>query len=121
MISLFGAIFLPATYIASVFSMSFFDFTPSDSSSSSGASSSSPLSASVSPQLWIYFAITGPLTVLLVVLWRWWNRRQMARYEREDSDVDGEIEKMEMQIMAAMRKRTVSKARVWGERGWDRG
>ncbi len=114
-ISLFGAIFLPATYLASIFSMSFFDFTPHGNvdntlSSSGGGNDSGP---SVSPLLWIYFAITGPVTLLIVVGWRWWDRRREMRQAQEDADIEAGIENMEAQIMATMRKRTMSKARVW--------
>ena len=114
-LSLLGAIFLPATYLASIFGMSFFDFIPdsndsSSSSSSQGHSSYSP----VSPLLWVYFVITIPLTLAIVVCWRWWDRRREAQYALEDADIEVGIEKMEAQIMATMRKKTMSKSRTWG-------
>jgi hypothetical protein len=117
-LSLLGAIFLPATYLASIFSMSFFDFIPDNNGSDSSSSSSSSGGGSgdwspVSPLLWIYFVITIPLTLLIVVCWRWWDRRREARYAQEDADIEVGIEKMEEQIMATMRKKTMSKARTW--------
>jgi hypothetical protein len=114
MISLFGAIFLPATYLASIFSMSFFDFTPNNNNmttSSSGGGNDG--GSSVSPQLWIYFTITVPLTLLLVVWWRWWDGRRQVRYAQEDADIERGIEMMEAQIMARTRKKTLTKARTW--------
>ena len=110
-LSLLGAIFLPASYLASIFGMSFFDFIPDgNDSSSQGYSSSSP----VSPLLWVYFVITIPLTLAIVVCWRWWDRRREAQYALEDRDIEVGIEKMEAQIMATMRKKTMSKSRTWG-------
>lgn len=124
-ISLLGAVFLPATFIAFIFSMSFFDFIPdgnNDSSSSpvpnSGSSTGSSTGGGakwspVSPLLWVYFAITVPVTLAIVVCWRWWDRRREAKYAQEDADIEVGIEKMEAQIMATMRKKTMSKARTW--------
>ena len=112
-LSLLGAIFLPATYLASIFGMTFFDFVPDSSDSSSlgeGNSNWSP----VSPLLWVYFVITIPLTLAIVVSWRWWDRRREAQYALEDRDIEVGIEKMEAQIMATMRKKTMSKSRTWG-------
>ncbi|KAL2022280.1 hypothetical protein VTK56DRAFT_5678 [Thermocarpiscus australiensis] len=126
-LSLLGAIFLPATYLASVFGMSFFDFHPDNNSDSSSptpttttttAASSANASASpVSPLLWIYFAITVPLTLVIVVCWRVWDRRREVRYAQEDADIEAGIERMEAQIMATMRKRTMSKVRTWDAPG----
>ncbi|KAL2134236.1 hypothetical protein VTI74DRAFT_741 [Chaetomium olivicolor] len=127
-LSLLGAIFLPATYLASIFSMSFFDFIPDgngdssapaapsgggnslgDGSSGGGGAAWSP----VSPLLWIYFAITIPLTLVIVVLWRWWDKRREVRYAKEDADIEAGIDRMEQEIMAKMRKRTMSTVRTW--------
>lgn len=99
-ISLLGAIFLPATYLASVFSMTFFNFN----------SGGPPL---VSPLLWVYFVISIPLTLAIVMFWRWWDKRREVRYAKEDADIEAGIEKMEAEIMATMRKRTLSKVRTW--------
>ena len=99
-LSLLGAVFLPATYLASVFSMTFFDFGPG----------SEP---SVSPTLWIYFVIMIPMTLIIVMFWRWWDKKREAQYADEDVDLEAGIDKMEAQIMAMMRKRTLSKVRTW--------
>ncbi|KAK4043170.1 hypothetical protein C8A01DRAFT_13221 [Parachaetomium inaequale] len=121
-LSLLGAIFLPATYLASIFGMTFFNFVPDGgndppSSTASGGSSSSESTAApwnpVSPLLWIYFAITIPVTLAIVICWRWWDRRRERKYAQEDADIEEGIEKMEAQIMATMRKRTMSKMRTW--------
>ncbi|KAL3299032.1 Protein kinase [Colletotrichum asianum] len=62
-LSLLGATFLPGTFLASIFSMTFFDFQEG---------------SSLSPKIWIYFAFTIPLTVLVVLGWFLWehNRKQ---------------------------------------------
>lgn len=67
----------------------------------------------VSPQLWIYFAITIPLTLTIVLAWRVWDRQRTAKYAHEDVDLEAGIDAMEAQIMAMMRKRTLSKVRTW--------
>ncbi|KAJ9137286.1 Magnesium transport protein CorA [Pleurostoma richardsiae] len=100
-LSLLGAIFLPATYLASVFSMTFFNFQ------------GGPDEQTVAPTLWIYFAITVPLTVFIVLSWRWWDKSREKQYAEEDMDLEAGIDKMEAQIMAMMRKRTLSKVRTW--------
>ncbi|RKU47971.1 hypothetical protein DL546_003815 [Coniochaeta pulveracea] len=99
-LSLLGAIFLPATLLASVFSMTFFNFQD-------GASE-------VNPQLWIYFAIAIPLTLLIVLIWWIWERSREKMYAKDDVDLEEGIEKMEAHIMSNMRKRTMSKVRTFG-------
>jgi hypothetical protein len=99
-ISLLGAVFLPGAYIASVFSMTFFNFQNSGT-------------AVVSTQFWIYWAVDIPITILIVGVWYVWEKMREARYSREDEDLEKGSEHMEKDIMAAMRKRTMSKASTW--------
>ena len=75
LISLLGAVFLPGAYLASVFSMTFFNFQ------NSGA-------AVVSNQFWIYWAVDIPITVLIVGVWYVWEKMREARYNREDEDLE---------------------------------
>ncbi|RDA83009.1 hypothetical protein CP532_4401 [Ophiocordyceps camponoti-leonardi (nom. inval.)] len=98
-ISLMGALFLPGTYLASVFSTSFFDFKPT--------------SSRVASDLWIYFIVTIPLTAAIVGSWWWWDRRREAQFARDDEDLEKNIDKMERDIMFHLRKRTMSKAHTW--------
>lgn len=67
-ISLLGAIFLPGTFLASVFSTTFFNFETVERDS-------------VSRKIWIYFAFTIPLTVIVMLRWLWWDhvRRLVQR------------------------------------------
>ncbi|KAG5981593.1 hypothetical protein E4U55_002770 [Claviceps digitariae] len=98
-ISLMGTLFLPGTYLASVFSMTFFNFQES--------------AHPVSMSLWIYFAVTIPITALIVAIWMWYDRRREAQYARDDEDLEQSIDKMEKDIMYHLRKRTMSKAHTW--------
>ncbi|KAK0621309.1 hypothetical protein B0T17DRAFT_283929 [Bombardia bombarda] len=110
-ISLLGAIFLPATFLASVFSMTFFNFQVGGNDDNN--SNSAPPTPTVSSDLWIYFVITIPLTAIIVLAWLWWNRRREGLFAQEDAEIEKGIDEMEAEIMAKMRKRTLSKARTW--------
>jgi Mg2+ and Co2+ transporter CorA len=55
-ISLLGTIFLPGAYLASVFSMTFFNFQDAGGSY-------------VSSQFWIYWVVTVPVTAVIVGIW----------------------------------------------------
>lgn len=117
-ISLLGAIFFPGAFLASVFSTSFFDFSPA-SQDAAGASADSAM-AMVSSKFWIYWVITIPVTMAIVGVWWIWERKRDERYEREDKDLEKGSEDMERDIMAAMRKRTMSKHSTWGKDSkWD--
>lgn len=100
-ISLLGAVFLPGAYLASVFSMTFFNFQADDGV------------AQVSDQFWIYWVVTLPVTAIIVGIWYVWEKKREARYDREDADLEKGSEDMERTIMAMMRKRTMSKASTW--------
>lgn len=98
-ISLLGAIFFPGAYLASVFSMTFFNFQNGEDT--------------VSSQFWIYWAVSIPLTMIIVGIWYVWEKRREAKYDKEDTDLEKGSEAMEKEIMATMRKRTMSKASTW--------
>lgn len=98
-LSLLGALFLPGTFLASIFSMTFFDF-----------GSGEPW---VSPELWIYFVVTIPLTLCIVGSWWFMDKRREKQYAAEDIDIEKGIETMETEIMAIMRKKTMNKATTW--------
>jgi hypothetical protein len=104
-ISLLGAIFFPGAYLASVFSMTFFNFQNSG--------------PTVSGQFWIYWAVTIPVTMIIVGIWYIWEKKREARYDKEDSDLERGSEAMEKEIMATMRKRTMSKVSTWNTKKSD--
>ncbi|KAI0902426.1 hypothetical protein F4806DRAFT_446988 [Annulohypoxylon nitens] len=110
-LSLLGAVFLPGTFMASVFSMTFFDFNvgPDDGSSAN----SSGDGATVSKKLWVYFAVTIPLTVIILLFWYYLDRRREKRYAEEDVEIEKGIDSMEKDILAIMRNKTFRKATTW--------
>ncbi|KAF1828036.1 hypothetical protein BDW02DRAFT_513476 [Decorospora gaudefroyi] len=59
--------FLPPTFLSAIFSMSFFNYTPSQD----GAKPE----WSVSHKFWIYWVCAVPLTCLTMALW-YWRQRQ---------------------------------------------
>ncbi|KAI1466992.1 uncharacterized protein F4812DRAFT_430692 [Daldinia caldariorum] len=110
-LSLLGAVFLPGTFMASVFSMTFFNFkVGSDSGGDSGESE-------VSSELWVYFAVTVPLTFLIVLVWWIIDHRRERKYAEEDIEIEKGIDTMEKDILAIMRKKTINKASTWNSAG----
>ena len=67
----------------------------------------------MSGQFWIYWAVTVPVTIVIVGIWYVWEKRRDAKYDKEDEDLERGSEDMEKNIMAMMRKRTMSKASTW--------
>jgi cytochrome c-type biogenesis protein CcmH/NrfF len=67
----------------------------------------------VSIQLWVYFAIAVPVTALIVGCWMYLDRRRREQHKKDDADLEKNIDKMEKEIMFALRKRTMSKANTW--------
>lgn len=74
---------------------------------------SSGASPVVSFQLWIYFAVTVPITALIVGAWLMIDKHRMKQAKRDDADLERNIEKMEKEIMFHLRKRTMSKTNTW--------
>ncbi|KAI1212470.1 uncharacterized protein F4807DRAFT_416262 [Annulohypoxylon truncatum] len=114
-LSLLGAVFLPGTFMASVFSMTFFDFNvgPSDG----GSDDSSGDGATVSKKLWVYFAVTIPLTVIILLFWYYLDRKREERYLKEDEEIEKGIETMEKDILAIMRSKTIKTVTTWNSGG----
>ncbi|KAI9162756.1 Mg2+ transporter protein, CorA-like/Zinc transport protein ZntB [Paramyrothecium foliicola] len=91
-LALIGVIFLPGTFIATLFGMSFFRYE----------SEAGP----VSEKIWIYFATTVPTTLVFLSSWIWYEARQ----RREDVQVEESIEDLEKDIMATIRRRRAQQA-----------
>lgn len=53
------------------------------------------------------------MTVVIVGIWWVWERGREKKYDLEDRDLEKGSEDMEKNIMAMMRKRTMSKASTW--------
>ena len=82
-LALIATIFLPGTFVATVFSMPFFNgggsiSTPSNDSE--GNTSDTGLSPG---QFWIYWAVSLPLTFLILVICIVWAARQRVRHRKE--------------------------------------
>ncbi|KAH6677278.1 hypothetical protein B0J14DRAFT_651165 [Halenospora varia] len=56
-LAVLALVFLPGTFVATLHSSPFFDFKPL------------ALGAIVSPQFWIYWAISIPLTIIVTIIW----------------------------------------------------
>lgn len=70
-------VFLPGTAVATVFAMPFFTWNPGQSG------------ALVDPNFWIYWVIVIPLTIVTLLVWWLWIRRQtLLRKTREISAPD---------------------------------
>ena len=67
-ISILGIVFLPGTFVATLFSMDMFDWGSSDSGGVK--------KLTVSPSIWIYWVIVIPLTLITFLVWALWSRRE---------------------------------------------
>jgi Mg2+ and Co2+ transporter CorA len=89
-LSMLAAFFFPGSFLASLFSMVFFQV------SSSGLT--------VLPQLWIYFAATVPLTLAVVAFLLLWDRKRERRVKRQAKLLEGGLEIMEREIALQVRR-----------------
>lgn len=71
---------------------------------------------SIAPTVWIYFVITIPITIIIVLVWWLWDRSRERKYAAEDQDLEGQIDTMETEIMATMRRKTMNKVRTWTQK-----
>ena len=68
--TIISAVFLPGTYISSLFSMSMFNWQIGAASSATATSDRSSSPGHVSKWFWIYWVVSVPLTVLILLGWR---------------------------------------------------
>ncbi|KAK1723675.1 uncharacterized protein BDZ83DRAFT_580335, partial [Colletotrichum acutatum] len=68
-IAMVTMVFLPGTFFATLFSMSFFNWSPNDSQTSV-----------VSSYIWIYFLVTGIFTVSTLLLWWYFLSSRRKKY-----------------------------------------
>lgn len=103
-LSIVGAVFLPATYLASLFSMTFFNFQVGGggSSSTGGGDDDSPI---VAPTLWIYFAITIPLTIAVLAALFWWDRSREKKFAEELLEVSTTLPDLERRVVTSLREK----------------
>ncbi|KAI1424806.1 hypothetical protein F5Y12DRAFT_714873 [Xylaria sp. FL1777] len=89
-----SSLFLPGTFISSVFSMSFFDF-------------SKDLNNSVSSSLWLYFVLMVPLTIFFVGVWWRFDQTRCKKVDEEEEDRDEvNMQALEYHIIKELQKRT---------------
>jgi Mg2+ and Co2+ transporter CorA len=77
-LALITAFFLPGTFVATLFSMSMFQWQPSGG----GDQGSSDV---VSDKFWIYWVVAVPLTVLTVVGWGVWWKWELKKYDEANA------------------------------------
>ncbi|KAH6662103.1 hypothetical protein B0J14DRAFT_310194 [Halenospora varia] len=89
-LALITTIFLPGTYVATLFSMSMFSWSSSNNNADD-TTKSNP--STVSPNFWIYWAVTIPLTLITVAVWRvWWLWQERKYQEQVNKAAVGETE-----------------------------
>jgi hypothetical protein len=89
-----GSLFLPGTFLASIFSMSFFDF-------GGGMNGSS-----VSTGLWIYFVVMMPLTGIIVGTWWMFDRHSNKENRQDWHDIEAGMDAITAQAMRSVQNRT---------------
>ena len=67
-VAILGIVFLPGTFVATLFSLDIFRWGDNDQRKTS--------SLTVLPTIWIYWAVTVPLTVVTFLVWALWSRRE---------------------------------------------
>lgn len=89
-------VFLPGTAVASFFSMNgMFNWSPAAGESIA------------SPYLYVFFAVTVPLTLLVYSLWLWWFARlEKAHKKKNLTDID--FDQYEQEVTRRMRTATSS-------------
>ncbi|ORY71048.1 uncharacterized protein BCR38DRAFT_415789 [Pseudomassariella vexata] len=97
-LTLMGSIFLPGTFLSSIFSMTFFDF---------GNDGRRRI-----PHLWIYFVIAVPLTALIVGAWWMYDKRPDNGVDEDVNEAEKYLDRLEAQIMEGIRTKTGARVRT---------
>ncbi|KAI0513145.1 hypothetical protein F5B22DRAFT_612421 [Xylaria bambusicola] len=101
-----GSLFLPGTFISSVFSMSFFDF-------------SRDLNESTSSSVWLYFVLVIPLTMFFVGLWWRFDQARCKKIdEEEEPGEEVNMQALEHHIIKELQKRTGARLSWNTSRSW---
>jgi hypothetical protein len=75
-IAVLTLVFLPATSLASIFSMSMFNWQ------------AQPGDVVVSRYVWVYFAFAAPLTLIIIAIWLLWFRWMQRRHKSDLADIE---------------------------------
>ncbi|KAK7946275.1 uncharacterized protein PG986_010596 [Apiospora aurea] len=84
-IAALGIVFLPGTFVATLFSVDMFDWGSGGGGGESASSSATTESSSgvrALPGMWIYWAIAIPLTIRTFLVWVLWSRRENQKSDR---------------------------------------
>ncbi|KAK7973857.1 hypothetical protein PG989_015705 [Apiospora arundinis] len=75
-LSVLGIVFLPGTFVATLFSVDMFDW--------GGGKETEPSANTlrVSPSMWIYWVVAIPLTIVTFLLWLLWSRRENRKSDQ---------------------------------------
>ncbi|KAI9665064.1 MAG: hypothetical protein M1821_006512 [Bathelium mastoideum] len=87
--------FLPGTFVATLFSMTIFDWDTASSPSSAAANSATRQQQSqsvVSSKFWVYWAVAVPLTLLTFTICAAWMLLERVRQKRRTSDAVSKLE-----------------------------
>jgi len=76
-------LFLPGTFVSAIFSMVFFNY---------GVDNNGQEIFQVSSRLWLYFAVTVPLTVLISGIYQYWRRQREGRVESRHKETEMDLE-----------------------------
>lgn len=66
--------FLPATYVSAILGMNFFSYNPDTHGGH----------ITYSPDLWLYFVVSIPLTIAVLTIWWVWQRREEMVQDSEN-------------------------------------
>ncbi|KAK6839932.1 hypothetical protein PG987_005798 [Apiospora arundinis] len=72
-LSVLGIVFLPGTFVATLFSVDMFDW---------GKETGPSATLRVSPSMWIYWVVAIPLTIVTFLLWLLWSRRENRKSDQ---------------------------------------
>ncbi|KAI3329532.1 hypothetical protein F4824DRAFT_516836 [Ustulina deusta] len=101
-----GSLFLPGTFISSIFSMSFFDF-------------SKDLRNSASSNLWLYFVLMVPLTIFFIGVWWRFDQVRCKKVDEEEEDGDEvNMQALEHHTIKELQKRTGARLSWNTNRSW---
>ncbi|KAK8070616.1 hypothetical protein PG997_010819 [Apiospora hydei] len=85
-IAVLGIVFLPGTFVATLFSVDMFDWGSGGGvggeSASSSATTDSSSGVRALPGMWIYWAIAILLTIFTFLVWILWSRRENQKSDR---------------------------------------
>ncbi|KAK7917486.1 hypothetical protein PG985_011094 [Apiospora marii] len=79
-IAVLGIVFLPGTFIATLFSVDMFEW--GSAAGGADASDGGATGLRASPSMWVYWAITVPLTTLTFLAWFLWSKRENQKSDQ---------------------------------------